>query len=60
MAHLDPSWGTMVRISDALGVEFLLDIVPKGTRALFGKRANRAEVVEVLTTEHNDVLVAVE
>ncbi len=55
-----PSWDTLARISDALGVEFLVDIAPKGRRALVGKRASRAEVVEEFTTEHNEVLVAVE
>jgi len=56
----NPSWDTLARISDALGVEFLVDIAPKGRRALVGKRASRAEVVEEFTTEHNEVLVAVE
>lgn len=56
----NPSWDTLARISDALGVEFLVDIAPKGRRVLVGKRASRAEVVEELTTEHNEVLVAVE
>lgn len=56
----NPSWDTLARISNALGVEFLVDIAPKGKRTLVGKRANRAEVVEELTTEHNEVLVAVE
>ncbi len=56
----NPTWETLGRISDALGIEFLVDIAPKGRRTLVGKKATRAEVVEELTTERNDVLVAVE
>lgn len=55
-----PSWETLARISEALGLEFLVDIAPKGRRALVGKRARRAEVVEELITEHSELLVAVE
>lgn len=50
---------TLSRLSDALGVEFLIDIAPKGRRVLVGKRASRAKVVEELTTEHHRLLVAV-
>ncbi len=56
----NPSWGTLARLSHALGVEFLIDIAPKGRRVLVGKRAGRAGVVEELSTAHHDVLVAVE
>lgn len=56
----NPSWETLARISEALGVEFLVDIAPKGRRTLVGERASQAGVVQELTTEHNEVLVAVE
>lgn len=56
----NPSWETLSRLSDALRVEFLIDIAPKGRRVLVGKRASRAEVVVELTTEHHQLLVAVQ
>ncbi len=56
----NPTWETLGRISNALGFEFLVDIAPKGRRSLVGKRATRADVVEELTTDRNDLLVAIE
>jgi transcriptional regulator with XRE-family HTH domain len=56
----NPSWETLARLSHGLGLEFLIDIAPKGRRVLVGKRAGRAEVVEELTAAHHDVLIAVE
>lgn len=55
----NPSWETLGRISKALGVEFVIDILPKGQKALVERFAARAEVVERGSAEEADLVVAV-
>jgi transcriptional regulator with XRE-family HTH domain len=56
----NPTVETLMRISKALGIEVLLDIAPDGQRALAGKRAERAAVVESFSSGGSSVLVAIE
>lgn len=56
-----PSLETMVRLADALNIQFLVDIKPSGKRASWiSQEAERAEVVErVITTSGSELMVAV-
>ena len=56
----NPTFETLIRISQALGIEFLLDVAPNGHRALAGKRAEKAAVVQSFTSGGSSVLVAIE
>jgi len=56
----NPTVETLMRISKALGIEVLLDIAPDGQRALAGKRAERAAVVQSFSSGGSSVLVAIE
>jgi ribosome-binding protein aMBF1 (putative translation factor) len=56
----NPTVETLMRISKALGIEFLLDIAPDGQRTLAGKRAERAAIVQSFTSGGSSVLVAIE
>jgi DNA-binding XRE family transcriptional regulator len=55
-----PSLDTLVRLSDALGIEFLVDIKPKSKRSAWvSRKAEQATVVEKVTTANGgEVLVA--
>lgn len=56
----NPSMETMYRLSQALGIEFLVDIAPVGRQQMWvTPDAEKAEVVESLTTEDGGrILVA--
>ena len=55
-----PSLETLVRLSDALDIEFLVDIKPKGSRTSWvSRQAESAAVVEKVTTRNGgELLVA--
>ncbi len=53
-----PTWETLGRISHALGIEFLVDIAPRGRKTMVGSVEGRAEVVERASTEVGNVVVA--
>ena len=53
-----PTWETLGRISHGLGIEFLIDIAPKGRKTMVGSVAGRAEVVERVSSEVGNVVVA--
>jgi hypothetical protein len=55
-----PTIGTLVRIADALGVEFLVDIKPPlKRRSWVSRQVEQARVVERATTPNgSEVLVA--
>lgn len=55
--EMNPSWGTLNRLSETLGIEFLVDIAPRKKRWLVSKSAHDdAEVVEI--TADGRILVA--
>ena len=56
----NPSVETLIRISRALGIEFLLDVAPVGQRALAGRRAEKAAVVQSFRSGGSSVLVAIQ
>ena len=56
-----PTIETLLRLSDALGIEFLVDIRPaNGTNSWVSDEAEMAAIVETVTTEKGSrMLVAV-
>src|SRR6266571_1912512 len=55
----NPTWETLARISRALGMEFVIDIVPKGRRGLVERLATTAVAVETGSGQYADLVVAV-
>jgi transcriptional regulator with XRE-family HTH domain len=53
-----PSIETLIRLSDALGIEFLIDIKPRNRRTSWvSSRAEAAAIVEKVTTAHGGELL---
>jgi DNA-binding XRE family transcriptional regulator len=55
----NPSWETLARISKALGMEFVIDIVPRGRRGFVERLAGTTKVVERGSGQGADLVVAV-
>jgi transcriptional regulator with XRE-family HTH domain len=55
----NPNWETLVRLSNRLGLEFVVDISPGRRKSLIGREIDRAQVVERVTTPEGRFLVAV-
>ncbi len=55
----NPTWETLARLSEKLGIEFVVAIVPARRKSMVGKQIDRAEVVERVSTAKRRVVVAV-
>jgi transcriptional regulator with XRE-family HTH domain len=55
----NPTWETLIRLSERLGIEFVVDIIPPRRRSMIGKEVDGAEVVERVSTPQGRVVVAV-
>lgn len=56
--EINPKWETLIRLAEALRLEFLVDIAPRRRTALIGKKIKAsAEVVEM--SDDGKLLVAV-
>lgn len=55
----NPTWDTLIRLSERLGIEFVVDIVPPRRKSMIGKEVDRAEVVERVNTPQGRLVVAV-
>lgn len=54
----NPTWETLVRLSESLGIEFVVDIVPGRRKSMVGAGIDKAEVLERLTTRRGRVVIA--
>src|SRR5438094_603170 len=54
-----PAWATLGRLSDKLGIEFVVGITPLRRKSMVGRQIDQAEIVERVTTPHGRVFVAV-
>ncbi len=54
----NPTWETLVRLSERLGIEFVVDIVPPRRKSMIGTQIDRAEVVERVSTGQGRVVIA--
>lgn len=54
----NPTWDTLVRLSERLGIEFVVDIIPPRRKSMIGTRVDHAEVVEKVRTPQGRFVVA--
>lgn len=55
----NPTWETLVRLSERLGIEFVVDIVPPRRKSMIGKEVDGAEIIERVSTAQGRFVVAV-
>lgn len=54
----NPTWETLIRLSERLGIEFVVDIIPPRRKSMIGRDFDHAEVVERVTTPQGRLVVA--
>jgi transcriptional regulator with XRE-family HTH domain len=54
----NPTWETLVRLSERLDIEFVVDIIPPRRKSMIGTQVDHAEVVEKVSTPQGRFVVA--
>lgn len=54
----NPTWETLIRLSERLGIEFVVNIIPPRRKSMIGTQVDHAEVVEKVSTPQGRFVVA--